>query len=196
MTLIEILISLSLTALLISSLLTIHILTNQSYKQSKKQYNEGRELHNVYLRLYQTFKTIEHYKQLNTAEGGNFFFTENNELFFTFDNGANIESWLTGNVMAKIFVDDQNNLCLETSPVKPEGPSLCVSEKLFSDIEKISFKFFHTKTNIVHSWDKETRELPIIAWLKVYKKDHNKPFKFGFELSKKNHRQGNPLVKL
>ena len=196
MTFIEVLLSLGLITLLVTSLLSVHVLMNQSYNSSKKLCSEARSLHHVHLRLAQTFKKITYYENLNKQNGSNFFFSENEKLYFTFNNGANIKDWLTGNIMAKLYVNEDHYLCLKTYPVKQEDPEQFKEEPLLCNVEKISFEFFHSDTDTIKEWEQNKRLIPIIIWLYIYTENETIPLKLAFELNKSVHRQGNPRFSL
>ena len=196
MTFIEVLLALGLTALLVTSLLSVHLMINNSHKTSKKLCSEIQSSHRVHLRLAQTFKKITYYENLNKLNGDNFFFSEENELYFTFNNGTNIKNWLTGNIMAKLYVNNDSILCLKKYPVKQEDPEHFNEEPLLCDVEKINFEFFHKDIETVKEWEQGKKQLPIIVWLYIYTKNKITPLKLAFELNKKVHRQGNPKLSL
>lgn len=187
MTLLEVLMALGLTALLITSLFTVNLFTNKIYSESNALCQESRDLHRVYLRLYNIFDNIRCRKELNLDnKEKNYFYTEKaDELVFTYDNGG--DRILPGKVIARLYVDENDNLCLETRSLPNDDidDEHCKNEMLLDDVDGLAFEFFHPNNDDNDDiWDKTNDYLPLIIWVKVYRNVDEEPFLLSFELKK------------
>ena len=176
MTFIEILISLSLLALLVSSLLSFFIIIQNSHSKNKVLFSQVKELQHVDRSLYFVFDKINHFQGLNSPHSTNLFFSENKELFFTFDNGIDFHTYLDSKVLAHIFLDEKGCLCLRIC--NKEDPSLYKEEHLCCDVTDIQFSFFDKEKGPVEQWDRNNIILPLFVWLKIYKKGEEHSFAF------------------
>lgn len=64
-------------------------------------------------------------------------------LVFTFDNEVRIDPQYSGDILARLFVDKDNQLCLVTWPLRLESPyEHMQKEVLLQDVEDINFELY------------------------------------------------------
>ena len=108
-------------------------------------------------------------------------------LVMTFDNGIDPEPHFSGQVLGRIFLDEQKNLCLGLWPIeKINSKNPWRKEILFSQVENFAFSFFENTPEIdkkhlwTAHWKQETRKLPCMARLSLSQKEN--PLVFAFFL--------------
>lgn len=153
MTLLEVLIAFSLTALLL--LLLMFFYRDQDYVNVKldKQEQEAFRMMYVENRLSQILpKTVSSYDVKHDF----YFFTSSDangvlkpglpSLVFTFDNGNELDKSFSNHVLARLYVDKSNRLSLATlpSPNRWEGEhALSMKQEiLMEDVEDLQFEFY------------------------------------------------------
>jgi hypothetical protein len=152
-TLLETLIALSLTIIALSTLLFFYremlTLSNQADQLEKESFQMR------YIESKFSFLFPRTYSQ--TQKKNFFFFTTHNpgglfsqgnpqSLIFTYDHGVDLSKQFSNQILAEIFVDTQNRLCLASWPVPSrwmEGVSIPMKfEVLLEGVEKLKFWFF------------------------------------------------------
>lgn len=140
-TLLEVLISLGLTLLIISSLLAAYLSIEKSSIWWKKEEDALFAERFFSHRLLEVFTHLEEIDQNKT-----FFFTSGDALVFSYDNGASLDTSLSGKVMGRLFVDAEGNLTLLTWPERETWKDLGLPsvhrEVLWKDIKGLRFAFF------------------------------------------------------
>lgn len=212
MTLFEVLIAMSLLSLLLvvifgffRELSTLNTLTKQTTKEAfQKRYAESR--------LFYTFSNVVNENQ----SGRSFhFFTTKDEvspfpsLVFTFQNGPCIDTRYGGDVLARLYVDQEHHLCLAIWPIEMDPETKedirfqYKQEYLLDDIQDFRFSFFtppDTANDVepdennklsnagewVEEWSKDLKEMPVIVKLQV-KFGSNQDEVFAFVLPSSKH---------
>lgn len=169
-TLLEVLISLSLTVIIMGVLLSAYFQAESLSRDGEKMQRAIQPKRALAARLEEIFVNLETPKQ-----NEQFFFTPTvNELLFSYHNGANLDPAFSGEVLGRLFLDDKGHLVMLTWPPRklwPEGgfPPFR-REVLLEGIQEIRFKFFATAAETlaarwVEIWPKETQDLPGIIQL-------------------------------
>jgi len=213
MTLLEVLIASVLTMLLLSTLTYLYrevqVINTQIEKVQKEQFQRAY----VQKRLSTVIpKIIAPISQNNDF----FFYTSSSwdgltkdgapSLVLTFDHGVNLDKDHASNVIGRIFLDPQGNLCLATWPSpkrwEPGRQPSMKKEILLSNVHSLSFEFYvpperardllvkgeEIKAIPANSWHKEWRQeyraLPPMMRLHVTQINQGKsiPISFAFSL--------------
>lgn len=175
-TLLEVLISLTLTTIILGVLLSAYFQAESLSREGEKLQREIQPKRALAARLDEIFLNLEQPK----ANEQFFFMPVESELLFSYYNGANLDPAFSGEVLGRLFLDDQGYLVMLTWPPRklwPEGgfPPFR-REVLLTGIDQIGFKFFATATESqparwVESWAKDVQELPGIIELTITLKD-------------------------
>ena len=158
-TLIEILISLFLISIILmvmfrffSSSLRMEIKIEQAKKEIFSK-------NNLQLRLDTIFSKISN----KTFSNSPIFYTENNKLFFVYDNEIDPNPKLSSDVFAILYLSKNQNLTLKIFPFEKEK-TICRKEILKKNVDSLSFEFFTKKDGEVkkaNSWSKKQLKLPV-----------------------------------
>ena len=192
-TLLEILISLGLTLLIISSLLAAYLNIEKSSAWWKKEENALFAERFFSHRLLEVFSHLEEIDQNKT-----FFFTSDSglqmpgstSLIFSYNNGSSFDKSLSGSVLGRLFVDNEGNLTLLTWPSREEWKDLGLPslhrEVLMKDIKELRFSFFilpnlkeENSSNAEWkegSFSKDQKDLPGAIKLIIKTKDNQEKF--------------------
>lgn len=129
--LLEVLIGLSLSAILLTFLFSFFVESARMEKRLEMAHTAIAKRAHLQTRLQTIFNSLE---GLRTQQ-------EENEmtLFVTYNNGIDPEPAFSGTVMGHIFVDAEKNLVLTLSP--PGDEKRVRTEVLYSHVEKASFEF-------------------------------------------------------
>lgn len=171
-TLLEVLISLTLTTIILGVLLSAYFQAQSLSRDGEKLQRELQPKRALAARLEDIFFNLEAPK-LNEQ----FFFTPvEDELLFSYNNGANLDPVFSGEVLGRLFLDDKGHLVMLTWPPRklwPEGgfPSFR-REVLLENVEAVQFQFFATAKDTltarwVESWTRESQDLPGIIQLTI-----------------------------
>lgn len=171
-TLLEVLISLTLTTIILGVLLSAYFQAQSLSRDGEKLQREIQPKRALAARLEEIFFNLETPK-LNEQ----FFFTPaEGELLFSYNNGANLDPAFSGEVLGRLFLDDKGHLVMLTWPPRklwPEGgfPSFR-REVLLENVEAVQFQFFATAKDTltarwVESWTRESQDLPGIIQLMI-----------------------------
>jgi hypothetical protein len=171
-TLLEVLISLTLTTIILGVLLSAYFQAESLSRDGERLQREIQPKRALSARLDEIFIDLEPPKQ-----NEQFFFTPvEGELLFSYHNGANLDPSFSGEVLGRLFVDDKGHLVMLTWPPRklwPEGgfPPFR-REVLLEEIETIAFRFFATAQGTtaarwVDIWPKEAQDLPGIIELTI-----------------------------
>lgn len=120
-TLIEVLVSLSLFFLICTSLFGLIWQNTYTTKRLLSMKEEADELRDGYARLQNIFSNLPH---THSADSPQFFFSQkgtssqvkNTNLIFTFNNGIDADSDFTSTILAKLYLDTDQNLILAVWP--------------------------------------------------------------------------------
>jgi len=194
----EILIALSLTAILLTFLFSFFV---ESVKIEKKidamrseitarQHLQTR-LQAVMTGIHRESGTSPFYTQTVKDEG-------KESLIAIFDNGIDPDPAFSGSVMGRIYLDEQSNLSLATWPLDPEEKHRpWRKEILLSHVKEFEFEFMAQKreeekikkeqVKPINStlewrahWSKSRSEIPPIIRLSVWKENQKDPLRFAF----------------
>lgn len=175
-TLLEVLISLSLTTIILGVLLSAYFQAESLSRDGARLQREIQPKRALAVRLEEIFTALEAPKQ-----NEQFFFTPvNGELLFSYHHGANLDPSFSGEVLGRLFLDDKGHLVMLTWPPRklwPEGgfPSFR-REVVLEEIENVSFRFFATAQGTIAArwvdfWSKETEDLPGIIEVTITPKN-------------------------
>jgi hypothetical protein len=215
MTLIESIISMFLLSMLLVVIFGFFRELSHLNDHSKKTIREGFQKRYVESRLAYVFANVVNE---NDTKRRFYFYTVNDEvshfpgLIFTFYNEITLDPEISGDVLARLFVDAKNRLCLVILPLlrsKSQTEADLVShqrvEYLMKDVQNFSFKFFSAPNpdpsllqnkegppqgEWVSEWDKTYKQVPAIVQIEVQQGDRfNKPLSrvFSFVLPTPNH---------
>lgn len=152
-TLVEVIIALSLTAVVMTALSYFYLQVQEINTRTEKALRNLYQLSYLEMRLATVLP-----KALSETDPKNnfFFFTslEGNEvikqgtssLIFSYNNGINLNRQFASHVLGRLFLDTQNRLILATWPIPKrwkEGASPEMKKEiLMEDVESLSFSFF------------------------------------------------------
>lgn len=109
-----------------------------------------------------------------------FFYTQENSLFFTFNNGIDEDPLFSSCVAGSLYVDAQNNLIFDISPLECliEPPHRKI--KLDTQVTELTIEFFkinHKESTTSKSflWDSSLKELPHSMKIYVTRLQNGKP---------------------
>lgn len=216
MTLIEVLIASLLTMILLSAMVLFYRQIIMIDKESQKLEKEHFKLAYLEKKLNSTIPNA-----ISPTDPGKdfYFFTSNNatennslSLVFTFDNGVNLKNDKSNHLLARLFIDENQNLVLATWPspkvwdINP-NPEI-TKEILLENVSSMDFEFYvppkRDRSTMVsktqsaidiqpeNSWHKtwgyKTSELPAMMKLHLIKQIDNKeyPVSFAFFLPRSN----------
>lgn len=216
MTLIEILVASFLTMILLTAMFSFYRQIIMIDKEAEKLQKEHFKLAYLEKKLNSAIPNI-----ISPTDAGKdfYFFTSNNatesnllSLVFTFDNKVNLKSNHSNHLLARLFVDDKQNLCLATwgTPkywdINP-NPEI-TKEILLENVISLDFEFYvpqkKDRAGIVSkiqqaidiqpedswhkSWSYKTQELPAMIKIHLIKKIDEKqyPVSFAFFLPNSN----------
>lgn len=199
MILLEILIALSLTAILLTFLFSFFV---ESAKIEKKLDTARMEISNrshLQTRLQTVLSALD--RGLSTT----FLYTKQFDkekavsLVAIFDNGIDPEPAYSGTIIGRLFIDAEKNLCFATWPL--DHPKNCPwrKEVLLPHVEELEFEFLgkisateHGKKGKIHPitathgwrklWSKDQGEAPSIIRLSVKQEKQKEPLRFAFIL--------------
>lgn len=150
-TLLEVLISLGLTLLILSSLMAAYLNIEKSAAWWRKEENALFAERFFAHRLLEVFSHLEEIDQNKT-----FFFTADSSsgfqlpgttsLVFSYDNEASLDTSLSNSVLGRLFVDNEKNLTLITWPERENWKDLGLPalhrEVLMQGVTGLKFSFF------------------------------------------------------
>ncbi|MCB1180725.1 MAG: DUF1494 domain-containing protein [Chlamydiia bacterium] len=166
-TLIEVILSLTLIALLLSTLLFWynHLLSLRTERETQQMISLQTHL------LHQRLKRI-----LPKATATHFFTTSTDEtllngqsLIFTFDNGPQSEPRLSDEVLGRLYLNTHTKtLCLGIWPIPEHGKDPHLTLSLLDHVEHLAFEFYFPPDpfRLIVSPDKVGEKVPKIGWQK------------------------------
>lgn len=199
MILFEILIALSLTAILLTFLFSFFV---ESAKIEKKLDTARMAISNrghLQTRLQTVLTAIDR----GTAEP--FLYTKQFEkekslsLIALFDNGIDPDPSYSGSIIGRIFIDQQKNLCLATWPLDKNKNRPWRKEILLPHVESLEFEFLGKRSATEHGkkekirpitatlawrsfWSITQDDIPSIIRLSVREEKQKEPLRFAFIL--------------
>jgi len=197
--LLELLIALSLTAILLTFLFSFFV---ESAKIEKKLDTTRMAIMNrshLQTRLQTVLTSIDR------SQMAPFFYTKQFDkektlsLIAIFDNGIDPDPAFSGSIIGRIFLDRENNLCLATWPITKGKNRPWRKEILFPKVKHFEFAFLGEKTAAEHgakessvpitatlawksAWHKNVHEVPGIIRLTLYEETQSKPIQYAFIL--------------
>lgn len=181
LTLLELLLSLSLFAIILAFFFTSFHL--QQKKRVLVQATKENVLEKKYLqsRLEKFFSTVQN-DALTIGEHW-VFFVENSSLFFTFDNGIFTHPKLSSYVHAVIWLDKKEKILMcALTPLKDDFEDITYTFPLLDKVDDCAFSFFSSETCSWQSNWENTQELP--AFLKIAFVREQKTDELLFDLKK------------
>lgn len=195
MILLEILIALSLTAILLTFLFSFFV---ESAKIEKKL-DQARMATSARTHLQTRLQNILSSISIGVADGS--LYTKQFEkekfpsLVTIFDNGIDPDPAYSGSITGRIYLDEEKNLCLATWPLDENKNRPWRKEILLSHIDGFEFEFLGKKSATEHgkkekikpitpnlawrtAWPKTPEEVPSIIRLSVQQKKQNLYFAF------------------
>lgn len=191
MTLLETMIAMSLLAGLL--IIIFGLFRDLSYIQDLDRKDYEQSFYDGYteLRLNQLFSNLMNENASTTKTRPFRFYTDQNgnissspTLVFKYNNGIRKDPFLSGDVLARLYVDnEQNQLRLAIWPLHMANPHAYMHQEiLLNDVEKMDFEFLSvaednitkkTLANIpnrgqwTESWDQAYNEMPIIMKVRL-----------------------------
>lgn len=184
-TLLEVLISLTLTTILLTVLLA-------AYFQAETASLEGERFRNSLWpkrMMIQQLNTLFSSLETPNAKDKLFFFAvqDGSALIFSYDNGVSIAPAFSGEVISELYLSKEKELTLLTWPARDswtdEAPPYPKREVLLSGIETLQFDFFQIADEKeapqwVSSWDKAKNALPGMIKMRIKRSDKEEQFIF------------------
>lgn len=177
-TLLEVIISLFLISIILSVLFGFFSKITKIEKNIEDLKNKVYERNEVYLTLNNILTSL----CFNEDNSIYTMYEKNNKylsLFFTYDAGVDPSPYFSNIISGKIFIDEKNNLVLETYPndkkIEPR------EETIFKNIKSIEYKFLsknlsdqtHVLEKVTNSifwysaWPKDKKVVPAIVYIKI-----------------------------
>lgn len=156
MTLLEMLVAMTILAVVLSLVFGFYrelgLLSTQMEKTQQQSFHERY----LELRLIYLFSHLAEEKSKNQKTTDFYFYTAPPEqgisnfpsLIFSYDNGPRLDPAFSSYVLARLFVDNKQRLCIATwpLPVSKEAPPM-QKEVLMENITAMSFQFFSAYKN-------------------------------------------------
>jgi hypothetical protein len=159
--LLEILIGLSLTAILLTFLFSFFVESARIEKKLDTARMAINARNHLQIRLQTLFTSID-------REGSDsFFYTKqlekepSNSLIIRFNNGIDPSPLFSGAILGRLYIDSKKNLSLACWPLEKNKPKSWRKEVLLSNVESFEFEFLGPITASEHGKKEEIR--PITA---------------------------------
>lgn len=144
MTFLEVLIAMGLTMVLLTSLTFFYRQVSDINSRAEKLEKLAFEQSYIEMRLARIFS------QAIVPDNKNFFFYtgDNNHLILSFKNGIHFDKKMTNDVLGRLYLDKNHNLCLALWPSPDrwkEGDKESIEMKkeiLLCDVESLSYEFY------------------------------------------------------
>lgn len=164
LTLIEVMIALSLTAIVVAVLLNIY--RNQQYSSAKlhavKQKVIARQC--IQQRFTEIFNRLDRENEDETPAC----LTDNGMVILRYDNGIDHDSSFSGVAGAEFYVNKQQELCLMTKGKDHKTRT----EILMTGVKSLNTEFFSPSEKIwVTNWGEEREELPAMVKFSIMEED-------------------------
>ncbi|MGA8164109.1 MAG: hypothetical protein WB791_03670 [Waddliaceae bacterium] len=152
MTLLELVISMTLTIAILTTLSYFYLQVNQMSREMDRMQNESFERRHVEHRLAtilpQTVSSKSHHKDFHffsCVDSNDLFKPGSQSLLFTFDNQVQLNKEMSGRVIGRLYLDKKRNFTLAMWPSekrwKNENPPIR-REILMENIDTLKFSFF------------------------------------------------------
>ncbi len=180
--LLEIMIALSLTALLLTTLARFFagcLKMDQKIEQLRSSLAGRQKVQVCLSSIFTSMAPLPGSAALCTLDD------EGTSLGLSFDNGIDPDPKFSGQVIGKLFVDESSNLCLAIWPIDEEA-TFCRKEILCPNVQKMNLKFFAKKKAASPSfgfewrstWPKESGALPPMVRLSLTQRGETSDFAF------------------
>jgi len=212
MTLLEVMIAMGLAVMVLTTLTYFYSDIDSLNREMERIQKES--FHNLYVEnrlsmilpraVSERDSKKDFYFFTSTTPGG-FFKAGSTNLVFTFDNGVMLDKDFSNHVLARLYLDPQNRLCLATWPSpkrwNPVGLTSMKKEVLLENVEQLQFSFYvppekdrskwgvaskplEIKGPWVNEWRSEYKQLPTLIKVELVKKvgKEEKPMTFAFSL--------------
>lgn len=163
----EILIALSLMTILLSLLFSFMVQSVRVEKKMEKARAVILERQHLQIRIQDLLTTLSPQEGLPPLYTQTFPKEKGMSLIAFFDYGIDPDPAFSGIVTGRIFIDEQNNLCLACWPRAEDKEHLWRKEILLSNVSNVSLQFLTAietpdapKVAWSPSWPKEKKELP------------------------------------
>lgn len=195
----EILISLSLTAILLTFLFSFFVESTRMEARLEKARAQVMARHHLQTRLQHVLSSLDRGAMGAPLYTQQFDREKQESLVAIFDNGIDPDPAFSGSIKGRIFLDEKNHLCLVSQPMNEESSKTERKEILFSAIDRFDLEFLSTKTSSEHGkseqmrqitpnlvwrslWPKSQTQAPSIIRLCVYEEKKREPIRFAFIL--------------
>lgn len=180
-TLLEVLISLTLTTILLSVLLAAYFQAETASLEGERFRNNLWPKRTMMQRLNALFTSLE----TPNAKDKLFFFSaqDGSALIFSYDNGMSLTPTFSGDVISELYLSKEKELSLLTWPSREswtdEAPPDPKREVFLSGVDSLQFEFFQVageKENPqwVDSWDKAKNALPGMIRMRIKRSKSDK----------------------
>lgn len=188
----EILIALSLTAILLTFLFSFFV---ESARMEKKLDTARMAISNrahLQTRLQSVFSSLSQ-EGLYTKQFGK---EKGTSLVAFFDNGIDPDPAYSGSIIGRLFIDEENNLSFATWPLDADKNRPWRKEILLPHVERLELEFLGKKTADAHGKKEKIRDItanlawrthwqegtPSIIRLTLQEKEGTEPLRFAFIL--------------
>jgi hypothetical protein len=170
--LIEVIITLFLSALIITSLFSFFKNVMKIENDIEKAKKIAFQNENLHIRLTQIFFEIK---------SSDLYLDENNELYFIFDNGIDKIAKYSNKVFAKLAIKDNNLTLFISNKYIDEKNKNIREEILFKNVKNLEYKFLAKKDEKLkvkkdfasndlywhYQWPKDFKKMPICIYIKI-----------------------------
>ncbi|MCH9630169.1 MAG: hypothetical protein S4CHLAM37_01630 [Chlamydiia bacterium] len=151
-TLVEVLISFSLLAIILGILFTHFRSSSIISSKTEKVKTMSLAREHVYERLSQMFSCVESSEKFFVDESACSFYTEEvsenekpKELYFGIKHSIDREIEFSSYILGKLFIDEENILTMELRPYKKENAHKVRIEKMLPSVKNMAFTFYKIK---------------------------------------------------
>jgi hypothetical protein len=177
----EVLIALSLMATMICLLFSFMVQSSRVEKKMEKARISILERQHLQIRMQDVFTTLIP-NATDSCLYTKIFPNEKTSIIVHFDNGIDPDPLFSGNVIGRIYLDENQDFCLVYWPCCTEKSPSWRKEILFSKVSDFSIQFLKPleskHATWVSNWSKEGRQLPSIIRLTLKQKDSSLHFAF------------------
>ena len=172
-TLVEMLITLALTAVLLTVALGLYAQSTQLQQQAAHLRNRNFEALYLQSRLAKLFSDLV--IQRNQKEY--WFYTDDHHFYFAFDNGMDKNPLFGDILIGELSIDENGGFSLTTwpDPYRTQESSAPIRREILLDhVETVSYQFYRPPRRELLEWQQDmTGETPYAQWVDTWQLDDN-----------------------
>ena len=175
-TLMEVMIALTLTAILLTCILGAYYQTTRLSKEVQTTRAALMEREELYLRLRSTLEATTIGGGTPQTSSHYYFYTEAGALIFTYDSPINLDPLFSSDLLARLSVDEQQQLCLERWPLpKEKGDTHPSYQKqvLLTQVSGLTISSYNPPPQANEKALDSTFKGPSVGWQSAWEIDYN-----------------------